>query len=63
MVTDKHAIRYWFVSSFGREGPYDDLGTAMGRAGTLAAQAAAKGRDDERPRVECSDGTSQALRP
>lgn len=62
MVTDD-ARRYWLRSSFGHDGPFDSLGAALSRAQTLALAAAKQGRDGERPRVECDDGTAHRLPP
>jgi len=63
VVTDRSALRYFFVSSYGREGPFADIETAIARADTLATRAAVDGRDEERPRLECSDGSREELRP
>lgn len=55
--------QYFFVSSYGREGPFADEYLAAGRAEALAVRAAADGRDRECPRVEGSDGTARHLSP
>lgn len=57
------ATAYFFVSSYGREGPFREDFLAAARAKHLALRAALDGRDEERPRVEGSDGTSEALPP
>lgn len=57
------ATRYFFVSSYGREGPFEDEYLAAGRAEALAVRAAADGRDRECPRIEGNDGTARHLAP
>ena len=55
--------RWWFVSSYGKSGPYATEESARARADDLAITAAVEGHDDERPRIESSDGTIVHLPP